>query len=163
MTHHKIRVSLPVIIICLSDCLHFLGAKLGSPHLLWSTCSTRANDMKWLDNVIYCYGFGSYYGQVVDNWNTIDWEFFTLWQLVWKFFVLLKFSQFRSILKTFLAVDNCNMDKLLENSWSLVYYQVSGELGIAGCSFRLDIYLGECGLAHSLFTDHRRVILFFVC
>ena len=42
------------------------------------------------------------------------------------------------------------MDELLENSWSLVYYQVSGEPGIAGCSFRLDIYLRECGLVHKL-------------
>ena len=39
------------------------------------------------------------------------------------------------------------MDKLLESSYHLVYYQVSGEPGIAGCSFQLDIYLGECGLS----------------
>ena len=56
------------------------------------------------------------------------------------------------------------MDDHLESSWRLVYYQVSGEPGIAGCSRRLDIYLGEYGLARaSLFTDHHRVILFFVC
>jgi len=34
--------------------------------------------------------------------------------------------------------------------WLLVYYQVSGEPGIARCSRRSDIYLGECGLAHKL-------------
>ena len=56
------------------------------------------------------------------------------------------------------------MDERLESSWRLVYYQVSGEPGIAGCSRRSDIYLGECGVARaSLFTDRRRVILFFAC
>ena len=56
-------------------------------------------------------------------------------------------------------VDDCNMDERLENSWRLVYYQVSGERGIPGCSGRSDIYLGECRLARaSLFTDHRRII-----
>ena len=61
-------------------------------------------------------------------------------------------------------VDDCNMDERLESSWRLVYYQVSGEPGIAGCSRRSDIYFGECGLARaSLFTDHCRVILFFAC
>ena len=42
------------------------------------------------------------------------------------------------------------LDECLENSWHLVYYQVSGEPGIAGCSCRSDIYLGECGLVHKL-------------
>ena len=53
------------------------------------------------------------------------------------------------------------MDEHLESSWRLVYYQVSGEPGIAGCSRRSDIHLGECGVARaSLFTDHHCVILF---
>ena len=66
--------------------------------------------------------------------------------------------------QNFLTVDDCSMDERLESSWRLVYYQVSGEPGITGCSHQLDIYLGECGLARdSLFTDHRRVILFFAC
>jgi len=54
------------------------------------------------------------------------------------------------------------MDECLESSWRLVYYQVSGEQGIAGCSRQSDIYLRECGLAHaSFFTVHRHVILYF--
>ena len=61
-----------------------------------------------------------------------------------------KFSRFRSIREIFLTVDDCNMDECLESLWLLVYYQVSGELGIAHCSNRLDIYLGECGLARKL-------------
>ena len=51
----------------------------------------------------------------------------------------------------FLMIDDYNMDERLESSWHLVYYQVSGEPGIAGCSRRSDIYLGECGLACRLF------------
>jgi len=81
-----------------------------------------------------------------------------------KNFRVIKFLQFRSIREIFLTVDDCSMDKCLESSWHLVYYQVSGEPGIAGCSRRSDIYLGKCGLAcASLFIDHRCVILFFVC
>ena len=52
-----------------------------------------------------------------------------------------------------LTVDNYNMDDHLESSWCLVYYQVSGEPGIAGCSRRSDIYLvggGGYGLARKL-------------
>ena len=52
------------------------------------------------------------------------------------------------------------MDERLESSWCLVYYQVSGEPGIAHCSRRLNNYLRECG---SLFTNHPHVILFFAC
>ena len=33
-------------------------------------------------------------------------------------------------------VDGCNMDERLESFWRLVYYQASGEQGIAGCSRR---------------------------
>ena len=67
-----------------------------------------------------------------------------------KNFRVVKFSWFRSIREIFLTVDNCNMDKRLESSWRLVYYQVSGDPGIARCSCRSDIYLGECGLARKL-------------
>ena len=77
-------------------------------------------------------------------------------------FRVVKFSRFRSICEIFLAVDYYNMDEHLESSWRLVYYQVSGEPGIARCSRQSDIYLVECGLARKL-SDHRRVILFFVC
>ena len=74
-----------------------------------------------------------------------------------------KFSRFRSIREIFLTVDDSSMDERLENSWRLVYFQVPGEPRIAGCSRRSDIHLGECGLARaSLFTDHRRVIIFRV-
>ena len=61
-------------------------------------------------------------------------------------------------------INKYNMDKHLKSSYRLVYYQVSGEPGIAGCSRRLDIYPGECGLAcTSLFIDCRHVSLIFVC
>ena len=56
------------------------------------------------------------------------------------------------------------MDERLESSYRLVYYQVSGEPGIAGYSRRLDIYPGECGLARaSLFINLRLVSLIFAC
>ena len=70
-----------------------------------------------------------------------------------KNFRVIKFSRFRSIREIFLTVDDCSMDERLESSWRLVYYQVSREPGIAGCSRRSDIYLGEFGLARaSLFA-----------
>ena len=95
--------------------------------------------------------------------NTVDREIFVLIIRV-KNFRVIKFSRFRSIREIFLTVDDSSMDERLESSWRLVYYQVRGEPGIAGCSRRSDIYLGECGLTRaSLFTDHRRVILFFAC
>ena len=53
------------------------------------------------------------------------------------------FSQFRSIRNFFLTVDNYNMDERLE---SLVYYRVSGETEIAGCSRRSNMYPGGFGL-----------------
>ena len=77
-----------------------------------------------------------------------------------KIFRVDKFSRFRSIREIFLTVDDCNMDECLESLWLLVYYQVSGEPGIARCSHRSDIYLGSVDLRASLFTDHRRVIYF---
>ena len=95
---------------------------------------------------------------------TVDREIFALKIIHVKNFHVIKFSRFCSIREIFLMVDDCSMDERLESSWRLVYYQVSGEPGITGCSRRSDIYLGECGLARaSLFTDHRRVILFFAC
>jgi len=59
-------------------------------------------------------------------------------------------------------IDDYNMDERMESSCRLLYYRVSGEPGIAGCSRRSDIYPGECGLAHtSLFIDRRCVSLNF--
>ena len=85
----------------------------------------------------------------------VVWEIFTLKIICVKNFCGVKFSWFCSIHEIFLKVDDCNMNKRLENSWRLVYYQLSGEPGITGCSHRSDIYLGECGLAcTSLFIDH---------
>ena len=78
---------------------------------------------------------------------TVDREIFTLKIIRVKIFRVDKFSRFHSIREIFLTVDDCNMDKRLESLWLLVYYQVSGEPGIARCSHRSDIYLGECGLA----------------
>ena len=57
-----------------------------------------------------------------------------------------KFSWFRSIRKIFLTVNGYNMEEHLESSERLVYYQVTGESDIAGCSRRSDIYLRGCGL-----------------
>ena len=54
------------------------------------------------------------------------------------------------------------MDKYLESSRCLVY-QVSGEPGIARCSHQSDITSWSVDLRASLFTDNRRVILFFAC
>ena len=73
---------------------------------------------------------------------TIDREIFTLKRIRVKNFRVVKFSQFHSILEILLMVDDCNMDEHLESSWRLVYYQVSGEPGIACCSRRSDIYPG---------------------
>ena len=70
--------------------------------------------------------------------------------------MLLNFHGFTN----FLMVDDCNMDECLKSSWHLVYYQVSGEPVITGCSHQLDIYLRQCGLACKLITDHHHEILF---
>ena len=67
-----------------------------------------------------------------------------------KKFCVVKFLRFRSIREIFLTVDDCNMDEYLESFWSLVYYQVSGEPGIARHSRRPDIYFGSCGLVRKL-------------
>ena len=42
--------------------------------------------------------------------------------------------------------------RLTVTKWTcrLVYYQVSGETGIAGCSSRLDFYLEGCGHSYPL-------------
>ena len=82
--------------------------------------------------------------------STVDREIFALKIIRVKIFRVDKFSRFRSIREIFLTVDDCNMDERLESLWLLVYYQVSGEPGIARCSHRSDIYLGECGLARKL-------------
>ena len=70
-----------------------------------------------------------------------------------KNFRVVKFLRSRSIREIFLMVGYCNMDERLESNWHLVYYQVSGDPGIARCSCRLDIYLGSvdlCAQAYSL-------------
>ena len=73
------------------------------------------------------------------NQHTVDRETFTL--KTKKISCSVKVSRFRSTREYFLMVEGYNMDGRLESSWRLVYYQVSGEPGIAGCSRRLDIYL----------------------
>ena len=81
---------------------------------------------------------------------TINREIFTVKIICVKNCRVVKFSQFRSIREILLMVDYCNMDKCLESSWHLVYYQVSGEPGIARCSRQSDIYLVEYGLVCKL-------------
>ena len=78
----------------------------------------------------------------------VDREIFTLKIIHAKNFRVVKFSWFCSICEIFLTVADCSMDERLESSYRLVYYRVSGEPGIAGCSCRSDIYPGECGPAH---------------
>ena len=70
---------------------------------------------------------------------TVDREIFTLKIIRVKNFRVVKFSRSRSIREIFLTVDDCNINERLESSWRLVYYQVSGEPGIACCSRRSDI------------------------
>ena len=66
-------------------------------------------------------------------------KFFTLKIICVNIFHVVKLLRFRLIREFFLTVDDCNTDKHLESSWHLVYYQVSGEPGIARCSHRSDI------------------------
>ena len=94
---------------------------------------------------------------------TVDREIFALKIIRVKIFRVDKFSRFRSIPEIFLTVDDCNMDERLESLWLLVYYQVSGEPGIARCSHQSDIYLGECGLARKLIHWSSLRNLFFTC
>ena len=58
------------------------------------------------------------------NFNTIDWEIFTL--KIKKYFCGVKILQFHSIPEIFVAVDRRNRDKRLE-----LYCEVLGEPGIA--------------------------------
>jgi len=96
--------------------------------------------------------------------STVDREIFTLKIICVKNVHVVKFSRFRLIREIFLTVDDYNMDEHLESSYCLVYYRVSGEPGITGCSRRLDIHPRECGLAcASLFIDRRHVSLIFTC
>ena len=67
----------------------------------------------------------------------VDQEIFTLKIIRVKNYRVVKFSGFHSIRNFFLTIDDCNTDKLLKSFWHLLYYQVSGEPGIAGCSFDL--------------------------
>ena len=74
-------------------------------------------------------------------------------------FRAVKFSQFCSIRKNFLTVDDYNMDERLKS-----FLPFSQLPGIAGCSCRSNIYPGECGhVLTSLFIDRRRVSLIFTC
>ena len=85
---------------------------------------------------------GTYQGKgLVTLTTTVDREVFTLKIICMKNFCVIKFLRFRSIREIFLRVDNYNMDERLESFWRLVYYQVSGEPGIAGYSHWSDIYL----------------------
>ena len=97
------------------------------------------------------------------KFDTVDQEIFTL-----------KIIHVNNFLGFFFAV-SFNPQTFF-NSWqlqygqapgeflALVYYQVSREPGIAGCSRLSDIYLWECGLVcASLFTDHLHIILSFAC
>ena len=59
------------------------------------------------------------------------------------FTLIIRVILFRLIHEIFLTVDDHNMDECLESSWHLVYYQVSGEPAIAGCSRQSCIYLRE--------------------
>ena len=80
-----------------------------------------------------------------------------------KNFCGVKFIRSVRSVKFFLMVDNYSMEECLDSFEHLVYYQVSAEPRIAGCSRRLNIYLGGCDLHASLFIDRCRVILFFGC
>ena len=71
---------------------------------------------------------------------TVDRELLMLKIICVKNFCVVKFSRFRSIREILLTVGDYNMDKRLESSWRLVYYRVSGEPGIAGCSRQSNIY-----------------------
>ena len=81
---------------------------------------------------------------------TVDWKYFTLKIICVIIVHVDKFLRFHSIREIFLRVDDCNMDECLESLWLLVYYQVSGEPGIARCSHQSNIYLGESGLVRKL-------------
>ena len=87
------------------------------------------------------------YGPITEV-STVECQIVTIIICV-KNFRVVKFSWFCSICEIFL-VDYCNMDEHLGSSWCLVYYQVSGEPGIAHCSRRSDIYLVECGFVRKL-------------
>ena len=67
-------------------------------------------------------------------YTTIDQEIFTLKIICVQIFRVVKISRFRPICEIFLTVADYNMDKRLKISYCLVYYQVSGEPRIAGCT-----------------------------
>ena len=80
-----------------------------------------------------------------------------------KIFHVVKFSQSRSIREIFLTVDNCNMDKRLKSSWGLSTTRYQESQGSLTVVVNRTFNLGSVNLRASLFTDHRRVILFLVC
>ena len=63
---------------------------------------------------------------------------------------MLNFHGFARSTNFLLTDDSYNiyMDECLERE-CLVYYEVSGEPGITGCSRQSDIYLGGCGRVHT--------------
>ena len=67
------------------------------------------------------------------------------------------YSRCRLVCKFFSMVDCYNMDKHLECSYHLIYYQVSEELGITGCR-HLPQWVWTCIHACSLI-----IIFFFTC
>ena len=102
----------------------------------------------------WCY-WVTHLGGLCFSTITIDREIFMLKIICVKNFHVVKFSRFRWSVNFFLMVDDYNMDECpeslnerLESFYHLVYYQVSGEPGIAGCSCRSDIYPGKCGSFH---------------
>ena len=72
---------------------------------------------------------------------------------------------FRSFVRSakFLTVDDCNMDKLLESSWRLLYttrcQESQGSLAVV---FDQTFTSGYVDLRANLFTDHRRSFIFRV-
>ena len=75
-----------------------------------------------------------------------------------------KLSRFRSIREICWTVDDCNIDKLVESSWRLVYTTRCQESQRSLAVVVIWTFnLVTVDLCASLFTDHRRVILFFAC
>ena len=98
--------------------------------------------MKGMYYIVGIYGINNY-----GDYNAVDWG---IKIICIKNFRGVKISQFHSILEVFLTVDSYNMDEHLESSEHLVYYQVSSESGITGCSRQSNIYVRRYGLARTL-------------
>ena len=105
--------------------------------------------IKSRDYTLHIEGWGSYMVAIGYLPGHDDWEIFTLKIICMKNFCGVKFSRFGLICEIFLTVEDRRVPwEFLEH---LVYYQILGEPGIAGCSCRFDIYLGGVQLcAHLL-------------